>query len=109
MSIKQNINRIHVELSNNFESVKIEEKSNIKFGNYFEISLINEGLELKMIVSKRDLESNNIKWLYFANPLDNNSHLVERVSNINNITNDVFEVLSKKRFSEDYLNYFQNK
>lgn len=103
MSIKQNINRIHVELSNNFESVKIEEKSNIKFGNYFEISSVNEGLEVKMIVTKRDLESNNIKWSYFANPLDSNSHLVERVSNIDNITNDVVEVLSKKRFSDEYL------
>jgi hypothetical protein len=109
MSIKENINKIHFELSNNFESVKIEEKSNIKFGNYFYISLINEGLEVRMIIIKKDLESNNIKWLYFSNPLDDNSHLVERVSNINNITNDIADVLNKKRFSEDYLINFQNK
>lgn len=103
MSIKENINRIHVELSNSFESVKIEEKSNIKFGNYFEISSVNEGLEVKMVVSKRDLESNNIKWSYFANPLDSNSYLIERVSNIDNMVNDVMDVVSKRRFTDEYL------
>ena len=103
MNIKQNVNRIHVELSNNFESVQIEEKSNIKFGNYFEISSVNEGLEVKMVVSKRDLESNNIKWSYFANPLDSNSYLIERVSNIDNMITDIVDVVNKKRFSDEYL------
>jgi len=56
-----------------------------------------------MVVSKRDLESNNIKWSYFANPLDSNSYLIERVSNIDNMVNDVMDVVSKRRFTDEYL------
>jgi len=103
MSVKYNINKIHGDLINNFESVKIEEKSNQKIGNYFEISSISEGLEVKMILTKRDVESTNIKWSYFTNPLNEKSDLVERTSNIDNLSNDVKDVITKKRFSEEYL------
>lgn len=101
--IKENINKIHVDLINKFKSVNILEKSSIKFGKYFEISSVSEGMEVKMILTLNDLNSNNIKWSYFANPLDENSHLVERESNINNISNDVMDIITKKRFSDDYF------
>jgi len=103
MDIKLNINKIHGELINSFDSVKINEKSNKLIGNYFEISSIKEGLEVRMILSKKSLESSNIKWSYFSNPLNENSDLVERNSNIDSITNDIIDVVSKKRFSSDYL------
>lgn len=101
--IKYNINKIHGDLINNFDSVKIEEKSSLKLGNYFEISSISEGLEVKMILTKKGVESNNIQWSYFSNPLNEKEGLVERSSNIENISKDVKDIITKKRFSEEYL------
>lgn len=103
MDLKYNINKIHGDLLNNFETVSIKEKSNLKFGNYFEISSTNEGFEVKMILTKKDIELSNIKWSYFSNPLNENSDLVERTSNIDNITNDIKDIISKKRFDSEYL------
>ena len=103
MNIKININKIHGDLLNVFETVKIEEKSSLKLGNYFEISSISEGLEVKMILTKKGVESNNIQWSYFTNPLNEKSDIIERISNINNFSEDVKDIITKKRFSEDYL------
>ena len=98
-----NINKIHSDLTSGLEEVKIEEKSSTNLGKYFEITSMNEGLAVRMIVTVKDLESSNIKWSYYSNPLNENSDLVERTSNILTIVNDVKEVISKKRFSEEYL------
>ena len=103
MDAIHNINKIHVELTNNFEEVKIEEKSNNKLGQYFEITSMSEGLAVRMIITLKDLESQNIKWSYLSNPLNENSDVVERTSNLYNISDDVKDVISKKRFSEEYL------
>lgn len=103
MDIKYNINKIHSYLSTNFNDVKIEEKSNTKFGKYFEISSISEGLEVKMILPIKDFNGDNVKWSYFENPLNESSDLVERVSSVYNISNDVMDIITKKRFSDDYL------
>ena len=35
MELKQNINRVHGDLTNYFENVQISEKSNKELGNYF--------------------------------------------------------------------------
>ena len=82
MNLKQNINRIHIELSNNFDEVIIFEKSDIKLGNYIELSILEGDKNLKLIVSKTDLEGDNFNWKYFANPLNENSDLVNRNSSI---------------------------
>lgn len=108
MDIKSHINKIHIDLVNKFEQVKIEEKSSLKFGNYFEISSISEGKEVKMIITKKDIESPTFKWVYSENPLDENSFLIERVSNIDNISTHVGDIITKNRFSEDYLNKINN-
>jgi hypothetical protein len=104
MDIKSHINKIHYDLLTQFEEVTIQEKSNLKFGNYFEISSISEGKEVKMIITKKDIESPSFKWFYSENPLDKNSFLIERVSNIDNISTHVSDIITKNRFSEDYLN-----
>ncbi len=49
MNLKQNINRIHIELQNNFNDVKLLEGSNLKYGNYFEIECCKEDKSLKKI------------------------------------------------------------
>jgi hypothetical protein len=105
MDIKANINKVHSNLSNIFD-VKIEEKSNLKFGNYFEISNISEGKEVKMIITLKDIQSSTFKWNYLANPLNEGSDLIERVSNVDNISEHVKDIFNKNRFNEDYLNEF---
>ena len=104
MDLKSNINKVHIDLLLVYDEVSIVEKSNLKFGNYFEIVTTNEGKQLKMIISKKEIEKNNFNWFYFSNPLNENSDLVERNSNVDNLVYDVRNIFEKKRFSEDYLN-----
>ena len=106
MNLKYNINKIHGDLLSQFlnAEIKIEEKSNLKFGNYIEVSIINEGKEVKMIVIKKDLENDNFNWSYLENPLNEGSFLIVRFSNIDNLTSDVKDIFEKNRFSEEYLN-----
>jgi hypothetical protein len=101
-SMKYNINKLHGLLLNDFEDVKIVEKSDLIVGNYFEIT-INEGKEVKMIITKKDIENDVFEWKYYSNPLEENSFLIERKSSIEKITEDVKEVLVKNRFDDDYL------
>jgi hypothetical protein len=104
MDLKFNINKVHIDLLLEYDNVEIREKSNHQFGNYFEIEIVNENKrKLKMIIQKTEIENQNFNWKYFANPLDQNSHLVERKSNIHNITNDVKDIFDKNKFDEGYL------
>ena len=100
--MKYNINKLHGLILNDFTDVKIEEKSSFEFGNYFEIS-IKEGKEVKIILTKKEIENQIFEWKYFSNPLDENSFLIERRSSIENISNDIKEIFEKKRFDEEYL------
>ena len=106
MDFKYNINKIHGDLLSQFinAEIKIEEKSNLNFGNYMEVSIINEGKEVKMIMTKKDLENYSFNWSYFENPLNENSDLVNRFSSIDDLTSDVKEIFEKNRFSDEYLN-----
>jgi len=102
MSLKKNINRIHYLLSDKFESVDIKEKVSNSVGDYIEIS-VKEDLECKMIIKKKDLESDYFKWRYFSNPNDNNSFLIERISGVETIVNDIEDIFNKKRFDSEYI------
>lgn len=111
MELRYNINKIHIDLSSRFATgeVKILEKSNLKFGKYFEISVIKESKEVRMIFTVNDLESfNEINWFYYENPLNESSDLVERRSNIDDLSSHVSDIFDKSRFSEDYLNKINN-
>jgi hypothetical protein len=105
MSLRYNVNKIHSDLISQFPAgeVKIEEKSNLKFGNFVEISVVNEGKEVKMIIEKSSLENYKFNWFYSENPLNENSDLVSRISSIDELSGDVRDVFVKNRFSEDYL------
>ena len=100
-----NINKIHGDLISQFygSEIKIEEKSRQDFGNYFEISIIKEGKEVNMIITKYEVEKEDFNWFYSPNPLNKSIPLVERHSNIDNLTNDIKDIFDKNRFSEDYL------
>jgi hypothetical protein len=106
MNFKYNINKIHSDILSQFlnAEIKIEEKSNLKFGSYIEVSVINEGKEVKMIMTKKDLENYSFNWSYFENPLNENSDLVSRFSSVDDLTSDIKEIFEKNRFSEEYLN-----
>lgn len=101
--MKININKVHSELISNFEEVKICEKSNKEFGNYFEISTIKENKEVRMIITKKDIENSKFNWSYYSDPLNESSFLIERVSTTESVVNDVRDILDKNRFDEEYL------
>ncbi len=101
MEFKKNINRVHGDLNNYFDNVKINEKSDKKFGNYFELSVLENKKEVKVIIKMSEIENSNFSWEYYANPLDETS-LVERVSSIYTFSSDVQDIFEKNRFSSDY-------
>jgi len=103
MSLKENVNKIHVNLSDNFESVSISEKNSLEHGNYIEFSITEGNRELKAIINKKDLEGYNFDWKYYANPINEKSDLVDRMSSIDGFINDVRDIFNKNRFNSDYI------
>jgi hypothetical protein len=101
--MKININKVHGGLVNNFEEVRISEKSSKEIGNYFEVSALKESKEVKMIITKKNIESEKFSWSYYSDPSDDSSYLIERSSTIETIVSDVEDIIEKNRFSEDYL------
>jgi hypothetical protein len=111
--IKSNINKIDYDLSNLFENVYISEKtSGSQF--YFEIKVnstffnICESMDWKRAeviinISKKDLSSNVVKWSYSANPMNESSDMIERISDINNIAKDIFEIVTKSKMEKSYF------
>ena len=104
-NLKYNINKLHGILLNEFDSITLEESSNLKFGNHFVIS-INESMMVKVILTKNSIENNTFDWFYYSDPTNSESHLVERKSTIDCFTNDIRDILNKKRFDSDYLSKF---
>lgn len=104
MDVKYNINKIHGCLLNEFGEVSISEKSNIKMGSYFEISTgIKEQANIKIVIPMKNLERDTFEWSYFSNTLNENSYLVERTSSIYSISDDIKDIIYKKRFVSDYI------
>ena len=108
MSLRQNINKVHFDLANRFEEVTITEKSNLKLGQYFELSILESNKEVKIILTKTEVEKGVFNWSYFSNPLNESSDLVERTSKLEMFSLDIQEILDKNRFDSDYLNKINN-
>ena len=103
MDIRYNINRIHSVLNESFVNVEISEKSSLKFGKYFEIS-IKESNEVKMIIPFKNIDNvNNFEFYYLSNPINENSNLVTRNSDADSISKIIEDILSNDRFDKDYL------
>jgi hypothetical protein len=103
MNLRDNINKIHIELSNKFESVNISEKSSLTYGNYFELSITEGNKNVKAIISKTDLEGNKFNWKYYSNPLNESSDLVDRTSMVEGFQSDISDIFEKNRFDSDYI------
>ncbi len=102
MILKENLNKIHSNLSNIFSDIKILEKSELKYGNYIEF-IIKEGKkELKVIIPKKELESKIFNWKYLSDPSDYKS-IVERKSNLESFSNDLLDIFDNNRFNSKYL------
>ena len=94
MDIRYNINRIHSVLNESFVNVEISEKSSLKFGKYFEIS-IKESKEVKMIIPFKNIDNvNNFEFYYLSNPINENSNLVTRNSDADSISKIIKDILS---------------
>jgi len=103
MDIRYNINRIHSILSSKHEDVEIKEKSSLKFGNYFEI-LIKESKEVKIIIPYRNIDNiYNFNFYYYSNPLNENSDLISRNTDVESIGLIIDDIIINNRFSEEYL------
>lgn len=102
MLLKENLNKLHFNLSNRFD-VTINEKSDQSIGQYLELLVTEGNKELKVVITKRELENNTFNWSYLSNPLDENSTIVERKSSVNGFFNDVVDIFEKNRFDSDYL------
>ena len=101
--IKQNINKIHFDLTNEFDAVEVFEKSNKELGNYIELSITEGNKEVKLIVTKTEVEKNTFNWSYLSNPLKESSDSVYRTSNVFEFSNDIKNIFEKNRFDSDYL------
>jgi hypothetical protein len=103
MDIRYNINRIHSVLNESFVNVEISEKSSLKFGKYFEIS-IKESKEVKMIIPFKNIDNvNNFEFYYLSNPINENSNLVTRNGDADSISKVIEDILLNNRFDKDYL------
>jgi|APCry1669189665_1035243.scaffolds.fasta_scaffold06419_2 hypothetical protein len=102
MEFKSNFNQLHYLLTERFDNIIVEEKSNPQLGNYIQLS-IKENLECKVLIKKKDLENNKFNWSYLANPLNEKSG-VERISTVETITKDIEDIITNKRFDSDYIN-----
>ncbi len=103
MDIRFNINRIHSLLSDRFKDVSICEKTSLKFGKYFEIT-INESKTLKMIIPFKNIDGRTrYNFYYLSNPTNEQSEIVDRISDNETIVSIVEDIFNNNRFSEDYL------
>jgi len=102
MGLKENVNKIHSELSQKY-NVEIEEGSNREHGNFVKLSITEGTKNLVAIIAKKDLEQNTFNWIYKSNPLNESSDLIERNSNISEFTGHVTDIFNKNRFDSEYL------
>lgn len=108
--LKENINKIDYDLKNLFEDVQILEKSNK--GNYyleidatcvFESNIGKKKGGVKVEISKPELNNSTIRWSYYTNPLNESSDKIERISNVESIASDIYDIISSKKMTSDYF------
>jgi hypothetical protein len=109
--LKSNINKIDFDLKSLFENVYVSEKSEgSRF--YFEIKAngifrldesSNQRREIVIRIDKSDILSNRICWSYSSNPLNESSDWIERVSSLETLSSDAYDVVLKNRMDKMYL------
>ncbi len=113
LELKQRINKLDYELKEVFENVYIKEKSvgkqfffsidcNGEFWNLNE-SKAYQRAEVKVVIHKSDLIKNPISWSYSSNPINENAHWIQRVSNFDDLSKDIIDVVQSCRMDESYF------
>jgi hypothetical protein len=102
MKLKENVNKIHSELSDKYDVV-IEEGNSREIGSFIQLSIKEGTKNIIAVISKNSLESNIFNWTYKSNPLDNNSDMIERNSSVNDFVSHVKDIFEKNRFDSEYL------
>jgi hypothetical protein len=103
MGFIENINRIDFILKTKYRNVKINEFVDFKMGNCIRIVVEDKNKVLDAVISKSVLENNTFEWYYKSNPLDDESVLVERVSNVDSFGYVVEDIFEENRFDSNYL------
>ena len=108
--IKLNINKIDGELKTLFENVYIAEKTDrnkyffsITANKMFLFEGCKKRVEVKVNIDYENLKTNIVKWNYSLNPLTENSQTIERVSYVNTIANDIYDIACNRRMVKEYF------
>jgi hypothetical protein len=104
MKLKENINKIHYSLVENFTDTQISEKEDYKTGKFFEISTHKDEKQLKMRIKFTELDNSIFNWSYSENPMNESSDWIERSSTSDNFTTHIYDIFEKNRFSQEYIN-----
>lgn len=108
-----NINKIDSDLKNLFENVSISEK-NVGNKFFFELKAKSKfnGLkesnyfvdaEVHVLIEKKNLVFNPIKWIYSTNPKNPKADWLERESTMETISNDIHSILTKCKMNASYF------
>ena len=68
---------------------------------YIQIIAENNNIKVKLNIDKDQLNKNSIKWEYYPNPTEN--FIIERISNIDTLSIDVFDIFKSKRLDKTYF------
>ena len=104
--IKENINRLDFELKSVFQKVQINEgqsKSEYFFDIVAEKIVEGKMTAIRLFINKSQLESKKVTWRYLSNPSEQDSYLVERVSNFEELAEDILQVVDERKFERAYL------
>jgi hypothetical protein len=104
--IIENINRLDRELKSLFDTVAIT-KGSERTGHHFDITAekVVEGKRVKVTarVPMPAMEMPRVKWSYLSDPRDSMSHVVEMVSDMEELAADINEVAERRRLDRSYL------
>lgn len=101
MGFRENINKIHFDLTSKYE-VSVVESQNTK-GHFVKIIVKENNKQLVVNIDKTSLENNLFDWTYSSDPLNEKSDNIERTSTVEGFLSNVSDIFEKNRFSEDYL------
>ena len=109
--LKTNINKLDFDLKELFDEVSITER-NDRSVYFFDILVekLHQGKKVgvRVFIPKPQLEQVGlVKWRYLSDTRDSNSYLVERVSDLDVLANDINSVIVEKKLDGAYLESLQ--
>lgn len=104
--ITENINKIDTQLKERFDSVWITQEGD-RSGFHFRVragkSVGGKTVVLEAVVPFEGLGARRVAWRYAADTRSPGGHMVEMVSDIDNLAGDMLEVVERGRLDRSYL------